>query len=44
MDLQKKIDVVTKNSEEVVTQEELRVLLETNAKPKAYWGFECSGQ
>ena len=44
MDIQRKIDLVTRNSEEVVTPEELRVLLETKAKPKAYWGFECSGQ
>ena len=44
MDLQKKIDLVTMNSEEVVTPEELRVLLETKTKPKGYWGFECSGQ
>ncbi len=43
MDLESRIDLVTRNSEEVVTQEELRVLLETKAKPKAYWGFECSG-
>ena len=44
MDIQQKIDLVTRNSEEVVTPEELRVLLETKTRPKAYWGFECSGQ
>ena len=44
MDTQQKIDLVTRNSEEVVTPEELRVLFETKTRPKAYWGFECSGQ
>ncbi len=44
MDLNDKMDLVTRNAEEVVTNEELKSLLEVNHKPKAYWGFECSGQ
>jgi tyrosyl-tRNA synthetase len=43
LDLEKRIDLVSQNTEEVVTREELRKLLETTSKPKAYWGFECSG-
>ncbi len=37
------MDLVTRNAEEIVTPDELRVLLETEARPRAYWGFECSG-
>jgi len=43
LDLEQQIDLVTRNAQEIVTREELRVLLETEAKPKAYWGFESSG-
>jgi tyrosyl-tRNA synthetase len=43
LDLEKRVDLVSQNTEEVVTREELRSLLETNSNPKAYWGFECSG-
>ncbi len=43
MGLQKRIDLVMKNTAEVVTPEEIQTLLETNSHPKAYWGFECSG-
>jgi tyrosyl-tRNA synthetase len=43
LDLEKRVDLVSRNTEEVVTREELRSLLETDSKPKAYWGFECSG-
>jgi tyrosyl-tRNA synthetase len=43
LDLEERIDIILRNTEEVVTREELRSLLETATKPKAYWGFECSG-
>ncbi len=43
MDLQKRIDLVMRNTAEVVTPQEIHTLLETNNSPKAYWGFECSG-
>lgn len=43
MDIEERIDLVSRNTEEVVTREELRRLLETTSKPRAYWGFECSG-
>ncbi len=44
MDLEQRIDLVARNAEEVITPEEIRTLLETKTKPRAYWGFECSGQ
>lgn len=43
MDLEEKLSLVGRNAEEVVTEEELKALLETNDRPRAYWGFECSG-
>jgi tyrosyl-tRNA synthetase len=43
LNLNQRINLVTRNAEEIVTKEELRALLETNAKPRAYWGFEASG-
>lgn len=43
MDLQERIDLVTRNTAEVITPQEISTLLETNTNPRAYWGFECSG-
>jgi tyrosyl-tRNA synthetase len=43
LDLEERLGLVTRNTREVVTPQELRTLLETEAKPKAYWGFESSG-
>jgi len=43
MDLEQRAHLVTRNAQEIVTHEELRALLETEAKPRAYWGFESSG-
>jgi len=43
LDQQKRIELVMRNTAEVVTPQEIRTLLETNVSPKAYWGFECSG-
>jgi len=44
LDLEQRVSLVTRNAEEVITSQELRTLLETKTKPRAYWGFECSGQ
>ena len=43
MDLEERMELIMRNTEEIVTVDELRNLLETVSKPKAYWGFECSG-
>lgn len=44
MDLERRIDLIKKPPmEEIVTEEELKELLQTNSKPAAYDGFEPSG-
>ncbi|MGP3667964.1 MAG: hypothetical protein ACKD6N_04520 [Candidatus Bathyarchaeota archaeon] len=43
MDVDSRLRLVERNLEEIVTREELRILLECESKPKAYWGFEPSG-
>ncbi|RLI09666.1 tyrosine--tRNA ligase [Candidatus Bathyarchaeota archaeon] len=37
------MEMVMRNTVEVITPGELRQILEAEARPKAYWGFECSG-
>ena len=45
MDLEKKIDLVTRRpTEEVITRDELRALMQTNEHPRHYQGFEISGR
>jgi len=43
MDTERKLELATRNTEEIITREEMRSLLETKANPRAYWGFEASG-
>jgi tyrosyl-tRNA synthetase len=43
MDTETRYQLIARNTEEIVTGEELRQLLETNDKPRAYVGFEPSG-
>ena len=43
MDFEEKLEFITKNVKEIVTLDELKNLIETHERPKAYWGFECSG-
>ncbi|MEM2539055.1 MAG: tyrosine--tRNA ligase [Candidatus Bathyarchaeia archaeon] len=43
MDVEERLNLIIRNAEEIVTVDELRSLLETVSRPKAYWGFECSG-
>jgi tyrosyl-tRNA synthetase len=38
-----KLELVTRNVEEVVTMDELKNLLESNPHPKVYVGYEPSG-
>ncbi|MEM5782014.1 MAG: tyrosine--tRNA ligase [Candidatus Aenigmatarchaeota archaeon] len=45
MDLEEKIELVKKNpTEEILTEEDLKNLLETNEHPEHYIGFEISGK
>lgn len=43
MDIEKRIDLIRRVGEEIVTEEELRELLQTKSRPVAYDGFEPSG-
>ena len=44
MDLEKKLQLIREVGEEIVTEPELKELLETKSKPVAYDGFEPSGK
>jgi tyrosyl-tRNA synthetase len=44
MDIESRLDLIRQVGEEIVTEEELRSLLETKARPIAYDGFEPSGK
>jgi len=43
LDLESRFDLIRRVGEEVITEQELRILLETNDHPTAYDGFEPSG-
>jgi tyrosyl-tRNA synthetase len=44
MDTQKRFDLIKRNTEEVMTEEDLKGLLESGIKIKHYIGFEISGK
>ncbi len=44
MDLEERLDLACRGTVEVIQRPELRELLATKQKPRAYWGFECSGK
>jgi len=44
MDAEKRFELIKEVGEEIVTEEDLRKLLETNNKPVVYDGFEPSGK
>jgi tyrosyl-tRNA synthetase len=37
------LNLTARNTDEIITHNELQVILETNTHPRAYWGFEASG-
>ena len=43
MDTETRFELVSQVGEEIITESELRQLLETNSRPVAYDGFEPSG-
>jgi len=43
MDVEDKLRLIERNAVEIVTREELKSLLETNASPRGYLGYEPSG-
>src|SRR3989344_6551272 len=44
MDIQERINLIKKVGEEILTEDELKTLLETKKTPIAYDGFEPSGR
>jgi tyrosyl-tRNA synthetase len=44
MDLEEGFDLACRGTVEVIQRSELRDVLSTKQKPRAYWGFECSGK
>lgn len=43
MSIESRLELATRNTEEIITMKELRALLEVKSSPTAYWGFEPSG-
>jgi tyrosyl-tRNA synthetase len=37
------MELTTRGTVEIIQRSELERLLEEKEKPRAYWGFECSG-
>ena len=44
MDVEKRFDLITKNTAEILTEDDLRELLETGTPLDQYIGFEISGR
>jgi tyrosyl-tRNA synthetase len=43
MDIDQKVNLITRNCQEVLTEEDLRSLIENNTQLTHYIGFEISG-
>jgi tyrosyl-tRNA synthetase len=43
LDLMTKLDIISRNTEEIITKDDLKILFETNTSPKGYIGVEPSG-
>ncbi len=43
MDQDERVDLATRGTVEIIQRGELERLLAENERPRAYWGFECSG-
>ncbi len=44
MDLEQRLDLSCHGTVEVIQRSELEKLLAEKKRPRAYWGFECSGK
>ncbi len=44
MSIDERLDLACRGTVEVIQKAELRELLAAKEKPRAYWGFECSGK
>ena len=43
MDPDERVKLATQGTVEIIQKPELERLLEEKKRPRAYWGFECSG-
>ncbi|RLG60288.1 tyrosine--tRNA ligase [Candidatus Geothermarchaeota archaeon] len=43
MNLEERLKLIKRGTQEIITEAELKQLIEEKKSPKAYWGFECSG-
>ena len=43
MNPDERMRLATRGTLEIIQKSELEQLLDEKAKPRAYWGFECSG-
>jgi tyrosyl-tRNA synthetase len=44
MNQEQRLELVTRGTVEIIQPTELQRVLEEKKKPRAYWGFECSGK
>jgi tyrosyl-tRNA synthetase len=44
MSQETRLELVTRGTVEIIQPAELQLVLEEKKKPRAYWGFECSGK
>ena len=44
MDKADRLELATRGTVEIIQRSELAKLLDEKQKPRAYWGFECSGK
>ncbi len=44
MSQEQRLELVTRGTVEVIQPAELERVLAEKKKPRAYWGFECSGK
>jgi len=44
MNQEQRFELVTRGTVEIIQPTELQRVLEEKEKPRAYWGFECSGK
>ena len=44
MNLEQRFELAKRGTVEIITPADLKRVLEEQKKPRAYWGFECSGK
>ena len=43
MKIERRLELIKRNVEELITEREMEGLLKSKVRPHGYWGFECSG-